>query len=117
MTPPQLAALLSAVQRIKTASIIAPLLALDVIAGAVALIATPFIPASLLLLPWMVFTACIAATLIAYLSFSIVDPNRLQTEDYQLAHHRIMLIGDERSPNDAKLIDAAPVANTQIEAR
>jgi hypothetical protein len=49
----------------------------------------------------------------AYIYWSIKDPDRLQTEDYQLEQRRINLLGDERHPG--KVIEAAPLtANTTI---
>jgi hypothetical protein len=112
--PPNL--LMSAVERIKTASILAPLLVLDVICGALALTATPLIGvnSSWLWIAWSPFLLCVIATLAAYTYWSIVAPNRLQTEHYQLAQQKLQLIGDERDPNSSKLIDSLPTSNPVI---
>jgi hypothetical protein len=56
------------------------------------------------------------AVIVAYAAFAVLDPDRLQTEDYRLARHRLDLIGDERDPNNAVVIEAAPTANTFIES-
>ncbi|BCA04157.1 hypothetical protein BDHH15_47290 [Bradyrhizobium diazoefficiens] len=109
--------LMSAVERIKTASILAPLLVLDVICATLALLATPLIGVtnSLLWVAWIPFLICTAFTLASYVYWSMVAPNRLQTEHYQLAQQRLLLIGDERDPNSAKLINSAPTANNAID--
>lgn len=114
--PSPIGSLGSAVQRIKTTNILAPLLALTVICGFMALGLTFIIgPHILAVLLWTLFALCVAGCLTAYVGWSFKDPDRLQTEDYQLARYQMQLIGDERDPNSAKMIDAAPIANTMIE--
>jgi hypothetical protein len=63
---------------------------------------------------WGVFVVCVAAVLVAYIVWAFRDPDRLQTEDYRLARHRMDVIGDERNPNDVPMIEAVP--NTHVEA-
>lgn len=46
--------------------------------------------------------AAIAAPMLAYFIWMFKDPNRLQSEDYQLAHQK-MLLGDDRHPG--KILD------------
>lgn len=53
-------------------------------------------------------------TLGAYIYWSLAAPNRLQTERFQLEHQRMLLIGDERDPNDANMITAQVTANTHL---
>jgi hypothetical protein len=108
--------LMSAVERIKTASVLAPLLVLDVICATLALIATLLfgVSSNWLWVAWTPFLICTVFTLGAYGYWSIVAPNRLQTEHYQLAQQRLFLIGDERDPNSAKLIESAPTSNTAL---
>jgi hypothetical protein len=65
---------------------------------------------------WALFGLCVVAALVVYCGFAVYDRERLQTEDYRLARHRLDLIGDERDPNNEKLIEAAPTANTFLEA-
>jgi hypothetical protein len=112
----RLAPLISAIQRIKTSSILAPLLVLDIIMGVVALIGSAFVPSPILETIWMVFIFCILFTLGAYAYWSYISPNRLQTERFQLEHQRLLVIGDERDPNSVKLIESAPSANTKVGA-
>ena len=105
----------SAVQRIKTASILAPLLALTAICGSAALLATIVLGDSLLAwVLWSAFLLCVIASLSFYIYWSIRDPDRLQTEDYLLARRKIDLIGDERGPPAAKLIDESAISNPMI---
>jgi hypothetical protein len=109
----RLAPFISAVECISTSSVLAPLLAIDVITGVVALVGSGILSGSLLLGIWCVFGLCVIFTLYAYVYWSINAPDRLQTEQYQLAHRRL-LIGDERDPNSPKLIDSLPTANTAV---
>ena len=104
------------IERVRTGSVLAPLLALAVIV-AVAAFSVSFSHDTVLVRSlWALFAFCVLATLIAFVLFALKDPDRLQTEDYRLARHRLELIGDERGPNEAKLLDAAPTANTHLEA-
>ena len=107
----------SLIERVRTGSVLAPLLALTLIVGAAAFSVTPFSNDTTLVRSlWALFAFCVFATLVAYVVFALKDPDKLQTEDYRLARHRLELIGDERDPNDARLIDAAPTGNTHLEA-
>ena len=110
----RLAPLISAVERIRTSSVIAPLLALDVIVGVIALIATLMLPTNLLVWLWGLFGTCVLFTIVASIFCSFLGPHRLQTEQYQLDQRRLTLIGDERSPNSPKLIESTQSANTQV---
>jgi hypothetical protein len=101
----------SAVQRIKTQSILAPLLALDVICGVMALGVTVMVGDTLLSRwIWVSFGVSVAFTLVAYTYWSFREPERLQTEDYRLAREHLMLIGDERNPNSPELLEGRPVS-------
>lgn len=113
------APLLSAIQRVKTASVLAPLLAFNVIIGTVALCATLLFDHKdpVLIALWCLFGICVFYTLGAYSFFAKSAPNRLQTEDYQLAHHRLNLIGDERNPNSAVLINSTLTSNAAMDQR
>jgi hypothetical protein len=60
---------------------------------------------------WIFFILWFAAIGDAYIYWSIKDPDRLQTENYQLEQRRITLLGDERNPG--KVIEGIPLtANT-----
>jgi hypothetical protein len=103
------------IERVRTRSVLAPLIALDIIAavGAVAFSALRG-PVTMTWLPWGIFGVCVIATIGAFAAFAICDPDRLQTEDYRLARHRLDVIGDERDPNNPSLIEAAPTNNPQL---
>jgi membrane protein implicated in regulation of membrane protease activity len=106
----------SLIERVRTGSVLAPLLALTLICGVAAFSVTLRLgDTSLAWLLWALFAILVAATLTIYVMFALKDPDRLQTEDYRLARHRLELIGDERDPNDARLIEAAPTTNTHLE--
>jgi hypothetical protein len=110
-------ALGSVIERVRTGSVLAPLLALTLICGFAAFGVTLRLgDATLAWLLWVLFAGCVAATLVVYIAFAVKDPERLQTEDYRLARHRLDLIGDERDPNSAKMITAQVTANTHVEA-
>lgn len=107
----------SLIERVRTGSVLAPLLALTVIVAFAAFGITLWLGETLLTYClWGLFAFCVFAALAAYLAFALADPDRLQTEDYRLARHRLELIGDERDPNDPRLLSAAPSANTYLEA-
>jgi hypothetical protein len=114
---PGFGSLTSAVQRIKTSSVIAPLLAADAISGAVALAATFRLGAEALTwLVWGPFFGCVALTLIAYVFWSFREPNRLQTEDYQLERQRLDMLGDERDPNNPAVLRGPMTGNTAVQS-
>jgi hypothetical protein len=93
----------------------APLLALDFIVGLFAFGTTW---SSNSIVGQCLFVFCVIATIGWYGYWAIKEPDRLQTEDYRLSKHRIDVIGDERNPNDIKVIQAAPTPNTHLaEAR
>jgi hypothetical protein len=101
----------SAVQRIKTQSILAPLLALNVICGAMGVATVWRVGDSPL--GWgfcVIFGASILFTMIAFTFWSFKDADRLQTEDFRLACQQMTLIGDERSPNSPELLEGKLVA-------
>ena len=108
------------IERVRTGSALAPLLALTLICGAAALSISLSLRLhgshSLMWCLWGLFGLCVVGTIGAYGWFAVCDPERLETEDYRLARHRLELIGDERDPNNEKLIEAAPTANTFLEA-
>jgi hypothetical protein len=105
----------SLIERVRTGSVLAPLLALTLIVGVAAFSITFSADLILVRALWLLFAFCVLATLLAYVVFAVKDPEKLQTEDYRLARHRLDLIGDERDPNDARLIEATPTANTHLE--
>jgi hypothetical protein len=109
----RIAPLISAVQRIQTSSVIAPLLAVLVITGVIALFGSLILSGALLVGIWALFGVSVLFTLAAYSYWSAKEPNRLQTENYQLAQQRF-LIGDERDPNSIKMIESQPTANTAL---
>jgi len=107
----------SLIERVRTGSVLAPLLALTVIVafaafGVMLWSHDVFLTYSL----WVLFAICVFVALGGYVAFGLFDADRLQTEDYRLARHRLELIGDERDPNDPKLLNAATTANTYLEA-
>src|ERR1700739_1161231 len=108
------AAWTGAVGRVRTRSVIAPLLALDSMVGLFAFgmswTANPTVANNL----WLLFMFCVGATILAYFFFAIMQPERLQTEEFRLAKLKARVIGDERDPNDAKIIEATPTSNTHI---
>jgi len=110
----QLQQLYSLIERVRTGSIIAPLLALDLIVGVFASLMSMGSNSSVTNGLWVLFTLCVIVTILAYTGWSIKEPDRLQTEDYRLARHRIDVIGDERNPNDPKVIEAKPIANPRV---
>lgn len=63
----------------------------------------------------LVFLFLVSVTILsgigAYFVWMFKDPNRLQSEDYQLANQRMML-GDERSPGVTIIAGETMVANT-----
>lgn len=107
----------SLIERVRTGSVLAPLLALTVICGSAAFGVTLRLgEAALTNCLWGLFAFCVLATFGSYVGFALSDADRLQTEDYRLARHRLDVIGDERDPNDPKLLSATPTANTYLEA-
>jgi phage shock protein PspC (stress-responsive transcriptional regulator) len=104
-------------ERIRTGNVLAPLLAIMFIVGLFALSATWALnDAFLVRALWAAFLFCGGCALVAYLVWSIVDPDRLQSEDYRIARHRIDVIGDERNPNSAQVVDAVATENTHLTA-
>jgi hypothetical protein len=62
---------------------------------------------------WIIFVIWIVVIAAAYVYWSVVNPNRLQTENYQLEQQRIKLIGDERSPGKV-IEESALTSNTAM---
>jgi len=117
MQVPVPGAFYSLLERIRTGSIVAPMLALTFVVGLYAFLTTwASTNERLVWMLWGVFTLCVVATLGAYIYWAINEPDRLQTEDYRLARHKLDLIGDERDPNSMRLLSAPPTANTHVEA-
>ena len=107
----------SAVERVKTSGALNPLLWLCGIVLPTAFVLIKFCDG------WpQVFFACVSGLVIlfvlaAYTYLMIKDRDRLQSEDYQLARHRIALLGDDL--NKGVIVDSKPVMNqhiTQIES-
>jgi hypothetical protein len=108
----------SLIERVRTGSALAPILVLTLISAAAAFSTTVSHSLhgsdGLMWCLWGLFALCVVTALVVYCGFAINDPERLQTEDYRLARHRLDLIGDERDPNSDKLIEAPPTANTYL---
>lgn len=112
-----MASLAGNIGRVRTRSVIAPMLAITGTVGFFAsvrgwLSPNSWISDSL----WVLFFLCVVAAVAAYAHFSWKEPERLQTEEYRLALRRIDVIGDERDPNDMKVINAIPTSNTHAQA-
>ena len=108
--------LIGTIGRFKTTSVLAPLLVLGIIIGVFAFFVTlrvgPDHPLTWTL--WIAFLVDIILVLLAYVIWSFVNPDRLQTEDYQLEQQRIRLVTDERHPG--KTIEHEPLTpNTAIQ--
>src|SRR5262245_45317784 len=93
--------LIGTIRRFRTTSVLAPLLVAAIIIGvfasAVMMSAGP--DHSLTWTLWIVFVVDLVLAGLGYVIWSIVDPNRLQTEEYQLEQQRIRgLLTDERHP-------------------
>jgi hypothetical protein len=110
----QLQQLYSLIERVRTASILAPLLALTFMVGLFASLMSLGSNSSVINGLWSLFAFCVIVTILAYGWWSKKDPDRLQTEDYLLARLRRGVIGDERNPNDPKVIEAAPTPNPHV---
>jgi hypothetical protein len=99
--------------RLTTRSILAPLSVPGGLIGAFALLLTPVAgphhPLTYVL--WIAFLVWMFGGVgTAYIYWLIKDPDRLQTESYQLEQQRIRTIGDERHPG--KVIEGTLTANT-----
>jgi hypothetical protein len=99
-------------RRLTTRSVLAPLSVPGVVIGVFALLMTPVAgphhPLTYAL--WIAFLVWFGGVGGAYWFWSFKDPNRLQTENYQLEQQRIKVIGDERHPG--KVIEGTLTANT-----
>ena len=110
--PPELIRIIG---HLKTTSALAPLSMPGGLIGVFAILLTlvggPHYPLTYML--WIFFIIWMVGVGAAYVFWSIKDPNRLQTENYQLEHQRIKVIGDERNPG--KVIENMPLtANTVL---
>lgn len=106
----------SLIQRVQTSSVIAPLLALDIIVGLLALAMSAVLGETKLVYGiCLAFGLCVATTIVAYIYWSFASPDRLQSENYMLEQKRIGLLGDERDPNNPRTIEARATSNTVIE--
>jgi hypothetical protein len=85
-----------AMEKIKTNSAINPLLWLAALVLPTSLTGAYFLPEFRLMFV-SAMVVVITAPIIAYFIWMFRDPNRLQSEDYQLENQR-MLLGDERHP-------------------
>ena len=99
--------------RITTKSVLAPLSVPGGLIGAFAVLLTPLAgphhPLTYVL--WGAFLLWMFGGVgIAYIYWSIKDPDRLQTENYLLEQQRMKTIGDERHPG--KVIEDTLTANT-----
>ena len=109
LEPKDFSNLQSAVERVKTSGSLNPLLWL---CGIVTL------PAFVLMIfsnGWpQIFYACISAVviisaLLAYGYLIVRDPDRVQSEEYQLDRYKISVLGDER--HLGSVVDSKPVEN------
>jgi O-antigen/teichoic acid export membrane protein len=103
--------LIRTIGHLKTTSALAPLSVPAGLIGVFAVLMTivggPHHPLTWAL--WIFFIVWMVAIGGAYIFWSIKDPDRLQTENYQ----RIKIIGDERNPG--KVIEGAPLtSNTAV---
>ena len=99
--------------RLTTKSVLAPLSVPAGLIGAFALLMTPVAgphhPLTYVL--WGAFLLWMFGGVgIAYIYWSIKNPDRLQTESFQLEQQRMKVIGDERHPG--KEIEGTLTANT-----
>jgi len=106
----------SLIERIRTNSVMAPLLALTFMVGLFALATTWSANSTVVLGLWVLFGICAIFAMVMYLWWSINEPDRLQTENYRLEHHRLKVIGDERDPNNARIIEGESTSNLHLEA-
>jgi hypothetical protein len=106
----------SLIERIRTNSVMAPLLKLTFMVGLFALATTWSSNPNIIIGLWGLFAICVIFSMLAYVGWSIKEPDRLRTESYRLEHHRLkQLIGDERDPNNAKIIEGERASNTHLE--
>jgi hypothetical protein len=108
--PPELIRIIG---HLKTTSALAPLSVpgglIGMFAVLVMIVGGPHHPLTWVL--WIFFIIWMVGIGGAYVFWSIKDPNRLQTENYQLEQQRIKVIGDERNPG--KVIEGTPlISNT-----
>jgi hypothetical protein len=92
--------LIGTIGRFRTTSVLAPLLVGAIIIGVFALGVTmwagPDHPLTWTL--WIAFLVYVGLGALAFIIFSFVNPDRLQTEEYQLEQQRIRVLTDERHP-------------------
>jgi hypothetical protein len=110
--------LIRTIGRFKTTSVLAPLLIGGIIIGLFASGMTMWVGPnhSLSWTLWIfVLTYWTVAICGAYAYWSVKEPDRLQTENYQLQQQRIRLVTDERHPG--KTIEHEPLTpNTAIQS-
>jgi hypothetical protein len=98
--------------RLTTRSVLAPLSVPGGLIGLFAFLLTPVAgphhPLTYAL--WIFFIVWFIGIGGAYVFWSIKDPDRLQTESYQLEQQRMKTIGDERDPG--KVVEGTLTANT-----
>jgi hypothetical protein len=98
-----------ALEKIKTNSAVNPLLWLAALVLPSSLMGAYFLPEFRLMFASAMLTV-IVAPIIAYFIWMFRDPNRLQSEDYQLAQQRLLL-GDDRNPGVVKAVQGQMVTN------
>jgi hypothetical protein len=105
--------LIGTIGRFRTTNVLAPLLVAEIIIGLFASCVTAWVGADHLLswVLWIAFLVILAVILVVYIVLLVVDPNRLQSEEYLLEQQRI-LIGDERNPG--KTIEQAPLTSNTV---
>jgi hypothetical protein len=84
-------------EKIKTNSAVNPLLWLAALVLPTSILGAYFLPDYRLFFVSTILVV-IAAPIIAYFIWMFKEPNRLQSEDYQLAHQKMLLLGDDRHP-------------------
>jgi hypothetical protein len=100
----------------RTTSILAPLLVTAIIIGVFAFGVMMWAGSDHLLTwaLWIAFFIVLALILLVYIGLLLVNPDRLQTEEYRLEQQRITtLIGDERHPGTT-LIESSPLTSNSV---
>jgi hypothetical protein len=110
--------LIRTIGRFKTTSVLAPLLVGGIIIGGLALALTMWIGPNHPL-SWMLWIFVVVYWTLAigggYAYWSFKEPDRLQTENYQLQQQRIRVVTDERHPG--KTIEHEPLTpNTALQS-
>lgn len=101
----------SAIERVRTNSAMNPLLWLNGCSLPFTIPGAIWGPHPLNMVMMTIAGTTILSAVAAYFIWMFRDPNRLQSEDYQLEHQRMLLLGDERAPGVVIDATAATVPN------